>query len=155
MKPNLLMILPILKNRLAEMPEIAHVQGVQELSQLAGEREIQPLDGTVYVVFDGSQPLASSNNRLKQKKKRLSFSVILAKQFYGAEDVPHEDDAVGELLYAICAKLQGWQPVNEQKRPITTEPFDEVQALEPIYFDNFALYPLRFETEILSTYSGD
>ncbi len=156
MKTNMLAVLPLLKNRLAELPEITHVQGAQELAQLTGEREIQPLDGTVYVVFDGSQPLTNSNNHLKQKKKRLSFSVILAKQFYGAFDVPHEETAVGELLYAICAKLQGWQPLDERGKPsIVSAPFDEVQALEPLYFDNFALYPMRFETEILSTYSGN
>lgn len=155
MKQNMLFVLPLLKQRLSELPEIALVQGLQELSQLMSEREIQPTDNTLYVVFDGAQPLTSSSNRLKQKRKRLSFSVILAKQFYGANDVPHEDEAVGELLYAICAKLQGWQPENAKKQPLTSQPFDEVQALEPIYYDNFALYPLRFETEILSTYSGD
>lgn len=155
MKTNMLAVLPLLKKRLAELPEIAHVQGLQELAQLASGREVQPYDNTLYVVFDGSQPLTSSNSRLKQKKKRLSFSVILARQFYGAEDVPHEDETVGELLYAICAKLQGWQPLDNNDKPMTTQPFDEVQALEPMYYDNFALYPIRFETEILSTYSGD
>lgn len=155
MMANMLSVLPLLKDRLAQLPQIARVQGLQELAQLMSERQVQPDDNTLYVVFDGAQPLANGNNRWRQKKKRLSFSVILAKQFYGALDVPHEEAQVGELLYAVCAKLQGWQPVNAKNQPLTAQPFDEVQALEPVYYDNFALYPLRFETEILSTYSGD
>lgn len=152
---NMFAVLPHLKARLAAVPNVVAVQSIQELSQLLSDREIQPQDGVVYVGLDGWKPHANSVGNKRQKRKTLSFSVILAKQFYGAYDVPHDEEAVGELLNAICASLQGWQPEIAPKRPLTATPFDEVQAVEPMFYDNFALYPLRFETEILSTYSGD
>lgn len=152
---NMFAVLPHLKARLETVPHVLRVQSIQELAQLLNEREIQPEDNTVYVGLDGWKPHVASINNKRQKRKTLSFSVILAKQFYGAFDVPHEDVAVGEMLDAICGALQGWEPVNEQGKPtIVAQPFDEVQAVEPMFYDNFALYPLRFETEILSTYSG-
>lgn len=153
---NLFAVLPLLKARLQNMPNVVRVQSIQELAQLLDSREIVPQDGAVYVGLDGWKPHPSSINQRRQKRKTLSFSVILAKQFYGAYDVPHDEAATGEMLDAICATLQGWQPLDERGKPsIVSSPFDEVQALEPMYYDNFALYPLRFETEILSTYSGN
>lgn len=152
MTPDMFAVLPLLKERLAQITPICDVQSIQELAQLLDEREIQPQDNTVYIGLDGYKPHPQSAGNKRQKKKTLSFSVILAKQFYGAFDVPHEHDSVGQLLYQICASLQGWQPKDEQGKPITASPFDEVQAVDIMFYDNFALYPLRFETEILTTY---
>lgn len=150
---NMFAVLPLLKARLKAVPNVVQVQSIQELAQLLDNREIQPLDGAVYVGLDGWKPYSSVNNK-KQKRKTLSFSVILAKQFYGALDVPHDDAATGELLDTICGALQGWLPIDPNGKPsIVSEPFDEVQAVEPMFYDNFALYPLRFETEILSNYT--
>lgn len=152
---NLFAVLPLIKARLADLPDVHTVQSIQELAQLLEQRDIQPIDNALYVGLDGYAPINQTAGNKRMKKKRLSFSVILAKQFYGAVDVPHEDIATGEMLHRICASLQGWQPETADQRPMTITPFDEVQAVEPLYYDNFALYPLRFETEILINYSKD
>ena len=86
------------------------------------------------------------------KKTRLGFSLILAKRYYGAFDVPHELEAIGETLTAIRRHVQGWQPTtlkNGREVPILVEKMDETAPAPLNYFDGFALYPLRFETVTL------
>ncbi|RRD89054.1 phage tail terminator protein [Conchiformibius steedae] len=154
MNHNMLAIYPVLLEQVRQVQGVYAVQGVRELAQMLDDNSIRPVDGTLYAVFDGWLPLADGVKAKQQKRKRLSFSLILAKQFYGAEDVPHEQPDVGELLARICGALQGWHPRDDAGRPLTAAPFDEVQAAPIQFFDNFALYPMRFETEIISNYTG-
>ncbi|WII93188.1 hypothetical protein QEO94_11315 [Kingella negevensis] len=147
---NMLESYPLLIARLKELPELQDVQGVRELSLMLDNRDIVPQDNTFYVVLDGWQPEKSAPNQLK--KMRLSFSLVLAKQYYGALEVPHEWEQVGETLTAIRRQLQGWQPTierNGREIPAMVDKFDEVSPASINYFDGFALYPLRFETVTL------
>lgn len=152
MNKNMLAVVPHLMARLGELDGVHSVQGVRELAQMLDDktRQIIPEDNAVYVVFDSFTPEGSGNG--KQKQVRLSFSIVLARQFYGASDVPHLESAVGEMLSAIRTHLQGWSPTRQEygkDKPFLTQPFDEVAAAEIAYFDNFALYPVRFETVTL------
>lgn len=147
---NMLAVYPLLIQRLAEIPELYAVQGVRELSLMLNSRDLVPQDNTLYVVLDGWTPEGNAPNQLK--KMRLSFSLVLAKQYYGDLEVPHEVASVGEMLTAIRRQMQGWQPTQERNGravPYLVERFDEAAPASINYFDGFALYPLRFETTTL------
>ena len=149
--PNMLAIYPHLLARLREIPEIYAVQGVRELSLMLDNRDIVPQDNTLYVILDGWQP-DSNQSSGSLKKMRLSFSLVLATQYFGDLDVPHEIETIGQTLTAIRRALQGWQPTQERNGrqiPILVDRFNEVAPASINYFDGFALYPLRFETTTL------
>ena len=150
MQNNMLAVYPFLIEHLSALPEIERVCGVREFAQMLDKRDIVPEDNTLYVVLDGWQPESRGANQLK--KTRLGFSLILAKRYYGAFDVPHELEAIGETLTAIRRHVQGWQPTtlkNGREVPILVEKMDETAPAPLNYFDGFALYPLRFETVTL------
>lgn len=150
MTDNMLGVYPHLMAHLNTLPELTAVCGVRELSQMLSSRDVIPQHNTLYVVLDGWQPENSHSGSLK--KMRLSFSFILAHQFYGHIEVPHEMENIGNTLTNIRRHLQGWQPKttrNGREIPILVERFNEVSSASINYFDNFALYPLRFETTTL------
>ena len=150
MTDNMLGVYPHLMARLRTLPELYAVQGIRELSQMLESRHIVPQHNTLYVVLDGWQPENTPSGSLK--KMRLSFSFILAQQFYGDSEAVHEIENIGNTLTHIRRTLQGWQPKetrNGREIPILVERFNEVAPADIHYFDHFALYPLRFETTTL------
>lgn len=139
---DILVCYPALLDRLRQLPQIKKVLEIKELSDM-DKGAVAPLDGAVYVVFDGIS-LGDDNNRGKEQELELGFTIILAKQQYNPTP---RMDGVGASLTAICKALQGYCPTQDG-RALTLSPFVQKQGLAVKYHQNYALFPLRFTTTV-------
>lgn len=141
---NLLACYPALLAQLKSASGVKKVMESTELSALTGERKQLPLDGAVYVVFDGFTP-AQTNDRSNAQIMEIGFSVILTKRHYNPTP---QTGGVGETITAIAKALQGFEPLDSDGQPLTITPFKQTPALPIQYEDGFAYFPLRFTTEV-------
>lgn len=139
---DILVCYPALLDRLKSIVQIKKVLEIKELSELDNQA-VAPLDGAVYVIFDGISP-TDPNNEGREQVIELGFTIILAKQQYNPAP---RMDGVGATLTAICKALQGFEP-EQDERALTLSPFVQKQALAVKYFKNYALFPLRFATTV-------
>lgn len=139
---DMLVCYPALLDRLKSISQIKKVQEIKELSEIDNQA-VAPLDGVVYVIFDGLT-LTDPNHGGREQVMELGFTIILAKQQYNPRP---RMDGVGASLTAICKALQGFEP-EQDGRALTLSPFVQKQALAVRYFKNYALFPLRFTTTV-------
>lgn len=138
---DILVCYPALIARLKKLPQCKKVLEIKNLADVDAGL-IAPMDGAVYVIFDGLD--AKDSNNGKEQRIQLGFSIILAKQQYTPTP---KMDGVGATLTAICKALQGYQPMQDG-RALTLSPFVQKQGLPIRYFKNYALFPLRFTTTV-------
>lgn len=139
---DVLVCYPALLDRIKAIPQVKTVQEIKELSQIDSQA-VAPLDGAVYVIFDGMTP-TDPNNDGREQMIELGFTLILAKQQYNPTP---KMDSVGAILTAICKALQGFEP-EQDGRALSLSPFVQKPALAIRYFKNYALFPLRFVTQV-------
>lgn len=139
---DFLVCYPALLDRIGTIPQVKKVQEIKELAEIDSQA-VAPLDGAVYVIFDGMSP-TDPNNGGREQVMELGFTLILAKQQYNPRP---RMDGVGASLTAICKALQGFEP-EQDGRALTLSPFVQKQALAVRYFKNYALFPLRFTTTV-------
>lgn len=139
---DMLVCYPALLDRLKAIPQLKKVLEAKDLAEL-DKKAIAPLDGALYVIFDGISQVQEDNGKRGHDLK-LGFTLLLAKQQYNP--VPRLD-GVGATLTAICKALQGFEPM-QNGRALTLTPFVQESALAIRYFDNYALFPLRFTTTV-------
>ncbi|TKI21140.1 hypothetical protein FCO27_19005, partial [Bacillus pumilus] len=128
MYQNVLACYPALLARLAQVPGVHQVLEAADLEALSSDKRLKPIDGAVYVVFDGFTPDTDAATR-QLLRERLSFSVILTKRQYNPGHMQYGADGVGETITAIKAALQGFRPLDEQGRALTLDPFSARAAL--------------------------
>lgn len=128
--------------RLGAVKEIKKVLTAHELSNLDVGKSIAPLDGCVYVILDGFAP-ANEASKGKNQAMDITFSVILAKQYYNKTGVGD----IGATLTAIAKALIGYDPKDELGQHLTTTPIYLDKGASVLYQQGFALYPLRFKTQ--------
>lgn len=143
-RDNILACYPALLARLSGVTGVKKVCEAKELASLGSGKERVPLDGAVYVVWDGFTP-ASDNDGRRAQTLELGFSVILAKRNYTPK--PETGD-VGSTVTGIAKALQGFDPCDEQGRTLVSTPFKQRSALPIRYEDGFAFFPLRFTCEV-------
>ena len=102
MYQNVLACYPALLERLAKVPGVHQVLEAADLEALSSDKRLKPIDGAVYVVFDGFTPDADAATR-QLLRERLSFSVILTKRQYNPGHMQYGADGVGETITAIKA----------------------------------------------------
>lgn len=135
---------PYLLERLRQVIGVKKVLEAEDFAAISSPRRNQvPLDGAVYVIFDGFTP-GSDNGSRREQSMEIGFSVILTKQ--KVTPTP-QTGGVGQTLTAICKALQGFDPLDEHGRALTTTPFRQRTPLAIQYEDGFAFFPLRFTTE--------
>lgn len=144
MHTDFLAFLPVVIDRLNTVKEIKKVFTANELSDLDAGKNINAIDGCVYVILDGFAP-ASEAGKGKNQAMDITFSVILAKQHYNKTGVGD----IGTTLTAIAKSLIGFKPCqdNNPKSPLTTSPIYLDKGAGVLYQQGFALYPLRFKTQ--------
>lgn len=139
---DFLAFLPAVIERLNTVKEIKKVFTAHELSDLDVGKNINAIDGCVYVILDSFTP-SDEVNLGKNQAMDISFSVILAKQHYNQREVGN----IGEALTAIAKALIGYDPKDEQGQHLTTTPIYLDKGANVLYQKGFALYPLRFKTQ--------
>lgn len=147
MYQNMLACYPAILERMKQVPGVREVLEVAELEAVVSDRKVKPLDGAVYVVFDGFTPDGHIGNK-STLRERLSFSFILAKRQYTPNRLQYGADGVGELITAIKSAFQGFDPVDAEGKKLTLEPFSARAALPIAYHDGYAFFPMRFETSV-------
>lgn len=140
---DILVCYPALIDRLKAIPQIKKVLEAKDLAELDNKKTLAPLDGVVYVIFDGVSQVEADNGKRGHDLK-LGFTLLLAKQQYNPTP---RLDGFGATLTAICKALQGFEPMQDG-RALTMTPFVQENALAIRYFDNYALFPLRFTTTV-------
>lgn len=141
---NFLACYPVLLQRLQNVAGVKKVLEAKDLQMLTGDRRQRPLDGAVYVIFDGFTPKADNNKRREQLLE-LGFSIILTKTNITLKPCT---DGVGETLTAIAKSLQGFEPKDEHGSNLTLTPFKQKPALPIRYEDGFAYFALRYVTDV-------
>lgn len=141
---NFLACYPAILQRLEQVDGVKKVLEAQDLASISTGRKQVPLDGVVYVVFDGFSP-KNHNNAKREQMLDIGFSVILTKSNISPRP---QTDGIGETLTAIMQALQGFQPQDEHGNDLTLSPLMQTQALAIRYEDGFAYFPMRFSTEI-------
>lgn len=141
---DFLAFLPAVIERLNTVKEIKKVFTANDLSDLDTGKNINAIDGCVYVILDGFAP-ANEANKGKNQAMDITFSVILAKQHYNKTGVGE----IGASLTAIAKSLIGFKPCQNDnpKSPLTTSPIYLDKGASVLYQKGFALYPLRFKTQ--------
>lgn len=142
MHNDFLAFLPIVIKRLNAVEVIKKVFTVKELADLDTGKNTTPLDGCVYVILDSFAP-TDEVGKGKNQAMDITFSVILAKQYYNKTGVGD----VGATLTAIAKSLIGYDPKDEQGQHLTTTPIYLDKGAGVLYQQGFALYPLRFKTQ--------
>lgn len=141
---NILACYPVLLNRLQSVTGVKKVLEATDLNALTGERRQRPLDGGVYVIFDGLTPKADNNHRREQVVE-IGFSIILVKTNVTPKPAT---DGIGETLTAIAKALQGFEPMDGSGDMLTLTPLQQTRALPIQYEDGFAYFPLRFVADV-------
>lgn len=138
---DFLAFIPAVIDRLNTVKEIKKVFTAHELSDLDVGKNINAIDGCVYVILDGFSP-SDEVNLGKNQLMDITFSVILAKQHYNQREVGN----VGTILTAIAKALMGFEPTHNQEY-MTVSPIYLDKGASVLYQQGFALYPLRFKTQ--------
>lgn len=141
---NILACYPVLLNRLQSVAGVKKVLEATDLNALTGERRQRPLDGGVYVIFDGMTP-KNDNNASREQILEIGFSVILVKTNVTPKPAT---DGIGETLTAIAKALQGFEPADSKGEILTLTPLKQTRALPIQYEDGFAYFPLRFVADV-------
>lgn len=143
---NVLACYPYVLERLQSVPQISQVLEAQDFTDISSStrRKQIPSDGSVYVLLDGFTP-TDANAKGREQNMEIGFSVILTKQQVTPAPATN---GVGQTITAIAKALQGFDPVDEQGRALTTEPFMQRKPLAVRYEDGFAFFPLRFTTVV-------
>lgn len=137
---------PYLLERLKNIPQIKAVKEAQDLADLSNERgAVAPLDGVVYVIFDGFTPLDEVNAG-KDHALEIGFSLILVKAMRSTQP---NIAIIGETLTAIAKSLQGFEPKNEYGNYLTVSPFIQRKAIPIRYERGFGFFALRFTTNVV------
>lgn len=139
---NFLACYPAILQRLQQVKGVKKVLESQDLANISKSQ--RPLDGAVYVVFDGFNP-TDHNNAKREQVLQIGFSVILVKTNITPRP---QTDGIGETLTAIMQALQGFEPKDTNGNELTLSPLSQTQALAIRYEDGFAYFPMRFITEI-------
>ncbi|STZ03632.1 Mu-like prophage protein gp29 [Moraxella equi] len=140
---DFLAFLPAVIERLNTVNEIKKVFTANDLSDLnEAKTNTNRIDGCVYVVLDSFAP-ASEASKGKNQAMDITFSVILAKQYYNKTGVGD----VGATLTAIAKALIGYEPTDGQGQYLTLNPIYLDKGAGVLYQQGFALYPLRFKTQ--------
>lgn len=139
---NFLACYPAILQRLQQVKGVKKVLESQDLANISKSQ--RPLDGAVYVVFDGFIP-KDHNNVKREQVLQIGFSVILVKTNITPRP---QADGIGETLTAIMQALQGFEPKDTNGNELTLSPLSQTQALAIRYEDGFAYFPMRFITEI-------
>lgn len=140
---DILACYPALIDRIKSVKQVKKVLEAKDLAELDNKKALAPLDGAVYVIFDGISQVEQDNGKRGHDLK-LGFTLLLAKQQYNPTP---RLDGVGQTITAICKALQGFNP-EQDGRALTLTPFVQEDALAIRYFDNYALFPLRFTTTV-------
>lgn len=143
---NILACYPYVLERLQSVPQISQVLEAQDFTDISSStrRKQIPSDGAVYVLLDGFTP-TNANAKGREQNMEIGFSVILTKQQVTPQPATN---GVGQTITAIAKALQGFDPIDEQGRALTTEPFIQRKPLAVRYEDGFAFFPLRFTTVV-------
>lgn len=147
MYQNMLACYPYILARMKQVPGVRDVLEVAELEAVVSDRKVKPVDNAVYVVFDGFTPDTHVGNKGTLREK-LSFSFILAKRQYTPNRLQYGEDGVGELITAIKSAFQGFDPIGDDGKRLTLEPFSARAALPIVYNEGYAFFPMRFETSV-------
>lgn len=142
MHNDFLAFLPIVIKRLNAVEVIKKVFTVKELADLDTGKNTAPLDGCVYVVLDGFAP-TDEVGKGKNQAMDITFSVILAKQHYNKAGIGD----IGTTLTAIIKSLAGYEPIANGDY-LTLSPIYLDKGANVLYQKGFALYPLRFKTQV-------
>lgn len=142
---NILACYPYLIARLRQVPAIRQVLEAQDFAAISSSQRRQlPQDGSVYVLLDGFTPQSTTDNNRAQTME-IGFSVILTKQQVTPQAAT---GGVGQTITAIAKALQGFDPVDEYGRALTSSSFKQRNALAVQYEEGFAFFPLRFTTTV-------
>lgn len=141
---NFLACYPAVLEQLRRVKQVKKVLEAQDFANISSERKQRPLDGAVYVIFDGFTP-TQPNNTNREQILDIGFSVILAKTNITPRP---QTNGIGETLTAIAKALQGFLPVDQQGNDLTITPFEQKPALSIQYLDGFAYFPLRFTAQV-------
>lgn len=142
MKNNFLACYPHIIKRLSEVEGVKKVLEAEDLASL-GDKQM-PLDGVVYLIFDGFSP-KDDNNARREQIMEIGFSIILTKRNFTPRP---QAFGVGETLTALCKAMQGFDPQDEKGRALTLTPFKQTTALAIQYQDGWAYFPLRFTCDV-------
>lgn len=137
---------PAIIEQLKTVKQIKKVFEIKELAQLS--RDIAPLDGCVYVIFDGMTP-KEDNNAHKEQILELTFSIILAKSLININPTHVKDGeySLGQSLTAIAKALQGYEPM-DGKNYLSITPLVQKTPLPIRYEQGFGLFAFRFGCEV-------
>lgn len=142
---NILACYPYLIAQLRQVPAIRQVLEAQDFAAISSSQRRQlPQDGSVYVLLDGFTPQSTTDNNRAQTME-IGFSVILTKQQVTPQAAT---GGVGQSITAIAKALQGFDPVDEYGRALTSSAFKQRNALAVQYEEGFAFFPLRFTTTV-------
>lgn len=140
---DILACYPALLARLQSIPQVKKVLEIHDIEEVQNGTKA-PLDGVVYVAFDGLT-VAETADYQQAQKIQLGFSVILASRSLLAKP---NTDSVGCTLTAIAKALQGFIPRDEQGNELTLSPFSQKNPLPVMYLKGFGYFPLRFSTDV-------
>lgn len=143
---NILACYPALLAQIATVPGVKKVHEIENFADLDDGRRVAPQDGGVYVIVDGFTPLDIAGRNTEQIIE-IGFSVILAKRKYQPSKT-YQIDGLGETYTALAKALQGFDPQDDAGRALTATPFKQRAALPIDYRNGYALFPLRFTTEV-------
>ncbi|MDO4434844.1 MAG: hypothetical protein Q4B71_00315 [Cardiobacteriaceae bacterium] len=143
-RDNMLAVYPYLLERLQGIKGIKTVLEAQALDSLTRERSLAPLDGAVYLVFDGFTP-REDNSQRREQLFELGFSVILVKRHYTPSPTA---DSVGAILTQILKALCGFDPIDEDGKALCVRPFKAQNPLPIQYHQGYAFFPTRFVCDV-------
>lgn len=141
---NVLACYPAILTKLKQISQVKKVLEAQDFTSIGNKARQIPLDGAVYVIFDGFTPKVDNNTKREQILE-IGFSVILTKTNITLKPAT---DGVGETLTAIMKALQGFMPENEHGDELTLTPLHQKSALPIQYENGFAYFPMRFTCDV-------
>lgn len=145
MHDNMLAVYPHILERLRGVQGVKAVKEIGELaelvSQLREKRKTAPLDGAVYVVFGGAEPVSDAGNKQFQTE-RLYFTFVYCGTYLSGSRLKLYE--TGKVLTAVQQAFQGWLP----EMGLTEGAFARTQSPPIEYHDGFAFYPVSFAVNV-------
>lgn len=128
-----------LVKRLAELPDIKAVLSARDIEAVQDNQVPTP---SVMVLFAGEAPTDTSfASDAQLVAQRWLLEVVISNHSGSADGELAE---AGYLIARVIEKLQGWTPAG------AIEPFRRIAAPAPSYPGKVSLYPLVFETLVLT-----
>lgn len=125
--------------RLADVPEFKCVLTMRDIKAVK-DNEV-PLPAAM-VIYGGDSPASlSSDSELQLVPQKWLVEVVVSSHSDNAEN---ELEEAGDLMDKVIEALQGWQPVS------AIEPMKRLPGPQPVYLSGLSLYPLVFETLVIS-----